>query len=306
MSEFKLHILGCGSAKPSRLHQPSCQVVERRGRLMLVDCGEGAQMSVCRQHLRMSRISDIFISHLHGDHLLGLPGLLSTMSLHDKGGVVTVHIMREGAEMLRHVLATVAHETSFEIQYDIVSPEGGTVYEDKSMTVTAFPLNHGVPCVGYRFDEKPKARHLRGDMIRFHDIPLSRLEAIRAGEDFVTADGRVIPNAVLTTDADPCMSYAYCSDTAFDPRVVEYVRGVTTLYHEATYTSELAEEARRRGHSTPAEAARIAEMAGAGRLILGHYSTRYESVDAHLAEARAIFPNTIAANEGMTIDLERI
>lgn len=304
MGEFTVTILGCGSATPSMRHLPSCQAIEYRGKVMLVDCGEGAQLSMRRNHIKFSRITDVYITHLHGDHLLGLPGLLSTMSLHEKGGKVRIHIFKEGAELLRHITNVVCHETSFEIEYCIVEPgKTQVVYEDNSLRVTAFPLFHRVPCVGYRFDEKPKSRHLRGDMVKFLNIPVSQLHSIKNGADYIKPDGEVVPNARLTTDADHSASYAYASDTMFDPRVADSVQGVDVLYHEATYASELAEQAKERGHSTPAEAAEIARLADVKTLVIGHFSKRYMDSEPLLAEARKNFPNTIAADEGMTITL---
>lgn len=304
MADFKVFVLGCGSAKPSVRHLPSCQAIEYRGKLMLVDCGEGAQLSICRQHLNFSRLTDVFISHLHGDHLLGLPGLLSTLSLHGKGGKVRVHIFEKGARLMHEILSTVGHETSFEIEYDILDPNGThVIYEDNALTVKSFPLYHSVPCVGFRFDEKPKPRHLRGDMAKFLEIPVRELAGIKAGADFVRADGTVFTNDRLTTPADPSASYAYCSDTMFNPAVAESVRGVDLLYHEATYGDELAVKGAERGHSTASEAAEIARLAGAKRLLIGHYSSRYNDTDELLQQARAVFPDTIAATEDMKIDL---
>ena len=304
MADFKVFVLGCGSAKPSVRHLPSCQAIEYRGKLMLVDCGEGAQLSICRQHLNFSRLTDVFISHLHGDHLLGLPGLLSTLSLHGKGGKVCVHIFEKGARLMHDILSTVGHETSFEIEYDILDPNGThVIYEDNALTVKSFPLYHSVPCVGFRFDEKPKPRHLRGDMAKFLERPVRELAGIKAGADFVRADGTVFTNDRLTTPADPSASYAYCSDTMFNPAVAESVRGVDLLNHEATYGDELAVKGAERGHSTASEAAEIARLAGAKRLLIGHYSSRYNDTDELLQQARAVFPDTIAATEGMKIDL---
>lgn len=304
MADFKVFVLGCGSAKPSVRHLPSCQAIEYRGKLMLVDCGEGAQLSICRQHLNFSRLTDVFISHLHGDHLLGLPGLLSTLSLHGKGGKVRVHIFEKGARLMHEILSTVGHETSFEIEYDILDPNGThVIYEDNALTVKSFPLYHSVPCVGFRFDEKPKPRHLRGDMAKFLEIPVRELAGIKAGADFVRADGTVFTNDRLTTPADPSASYAYCSDTMFNPAVAESVRGVDLLYHEATYGDELAVKGAERGHSTASEAAEIARLAGTKRLLIGHYSSRYNDTVELLQQARAVFPDTIAATEGMKIAL---
>ena len=303
MNEFCVHILGCGSAMPTTRHMPSCQAIEYREKVMIMDCGEGAQLSLRRAGIKFSRIAHVFISHLHGDHVLGLPGLLSTLAMHDLGNTVHVHIFEEGARLMQDILDVMCHGSAINVAWDIVSPEGGVVYEDRSITVTAFPLRHRVPCVGYRFQEKPKLRHLRGDMAKFLEIPVSLLPDIKAGADFVTPDGRVIPNDRLTTPADHAASYAYASDTMFSEDVIRAVSGVDVLYHEATYAHDRAEKAAVYGHSTAAQAAEVARRAGAGTLLLGHYSKRYEDTAMHLTDAREIFLNTIAVKEGDVIDI---
>lgn len=306
MEKFELDILGCGSATPSLRHLPASQVIDFRDNLMMVDCGEGAQLQMRRMKLKYSRLNHIFISHLHGDHCLGMPGLLSTLALHQRSGQVTVHMFQEGIDLFRPMIDFLCRERSYDLRFEPVDHAGGVVFENDSIIVKAFPLYHRVPTVGYIFSEKPKARHLRGDMIKFFEIPVKAIPDIKAGADFITPDGRLIENSRLTLPADPSMSYAYCSDTRFDMRVAEAVKGVDTIYHEATYLSSEADKAHDRFHSTAAEAAEIAKAAGARRLILGHYSKQYLNEEGHLAEARAIFPNTIAANEGMTIDLTKI
>lgn len=302
--DFTLNILGCGSATPSLRHLPACQVIDYRGSLMMIDCGEGAQLSMRRMGLKFSRLSHIFISHLHGDHCLGLPGLLSTLALHQKGGTLTVHTFAEGAEMFQRVMDFFCRERTFDLRFNILDPTRRQVALDTpSLTVEAFPLRHRVPCVGFLFREKPKARHIVGDMVRFYNVPVSQMKAIKEGADFVTPEGVVVPNARLTTDADPSSSYAYCSDTVFTPSLADEVRGVDLLYHEATYADDCAAKARERFHATASEAARIAQAAGARHLLLGHFSKAYTDESQHLAEARAIFPATTIAREGMVVEL---
>lgn len=303
MARFQVNILGCGSATPSIRHLPSCQVVDFRDNLFMIDCGEGAQLSMRRMKLKFSRLNHIFISHLHGDHCFGLPGLLSTLALHEKSGTVTIHIFKEGARIFGDMIKYFCRDTPFDIRFNIIEPTEAVIYEDDALTVSTFPLYHRVPCVGFLFREKPKPRHLRGDMVKFYNIPVKQLHGLKQGEDFVTADGITIPNDRLTTPADPSVSYAYCSDTMFDPRVAEAVKGVDAIYHEATYDDEFAAKARERGHSTAREAGKIAAAAGASRLILGHFSKRYLSDDNHLNQAREEFPNVTIANEGLKIDL---
>ena len=303
MADFKVNILGCGSATPSLRHMPSCQVVDHRDRLMMVDCGEGAQLAMRRMKLRYSRLNNIFISHLHGDHCLGLPGLLSTMALHDIEGTVTVHTFAEGAELFERIINFFCRERSYDLRFNIIKPEHAVIYEDKSLTVETFPLYHRVPCVGYIFREKPKLRHINREMVDFYKVPVAMMHSIKEGADFVLPDGTVVANERLTTPAEPAYSYAYCSDTVYNPLVAEAVKGVDVVYHEATYTDDDAEKARQRGHSTAGEAAKIALEAGAKKLIIGHYSKSYADESGHIADACRIFPDTIAANEGLTIDI---
>lgn len=307
MNEFRINYLGVGSATPSHLHMPSCQIIDFRGRLFMIDCGEGAQLAMRRMHLKFSRLEHIFISHLHGDHFFGLPGLLSTMALHDTGGNVTVHMPRQGVEWLRNTMASFCYHRSYELIIEPIEPEGGVVYNDDALTVTAFPLTHRVPCTGFLFRSAPGLRHLRKDMIEWLRIPIKDRHAIKEGADFVTDDGRVFENERLTTPGNPADSYAYCSDTIFDPGVVRYISPVETIYHEATYLESEKQKARDRFHSTAAEAVRVAVEAKARRLVLGHYSKSYPDTDGHmreaLAEAEALGQNIeiIAANEGMTL-----
>jgi len=303
MADFKVNILGCGSATPSLRHMPSCQVIDYRDKLMMVDCGEGAQLAMRRMSLKYSRLNNIFISHLHGDHCLGLPGLLSTMALHDVEGSVTVHTFAEGAELFSRMMDFFCRERSYELRFNIIKPERAIVYEDKSLTVETFPLYHRVPCVGYIFREKPKLRHLNREMVDFYNVPIAMRHAIKEGSDFVTPDGTIIANDRLTTPAEPSRSYAYCSDTIYDPRIAKAIKDIDVLYHEATYDDTKIEKAHQRGHSTAGEAAKAALQAGAKRLILGHFSKSYTDEAIHLADAQRIFPDTIIANEGLTIDI---
>ena len=190
MPDFKVHRLGCGSATPTAKHKPSCQVIETRGKLFMIDCGEGAQLEFRRQGLKFSRLNHIFISHMHGDHFLGLPGLLSTMALHQKEGEVTVHIHPEGAVLLQQIMAVLCRDTGFELKYDIIEPGGSYVlYEDKSLTVSTFPLYHRIACSGFMFKEKEPRRPLRADMLEFHKVPVAARRSIAEGADFTDAEG---------------------------------------------------------------------------------------------------------------------
>lgn len=304
MPNFSVNYLGCGSATPTMHHLPSCQVIDFRGQLMMVDCGEGAQLQYRRMHLKFSRLRHIFISHIHGDHFLGLPGLLSTLALHETGGTITVHAFREGIDILKRLMAVFCRETSYTIEYDEIEPSRGIVLDDKAITVETIPLAHRVPAVGFIFREKPGLRHLKGDMVKFLNIPIKELNAIKAGGSYTTPDGRFFTNEQLTTPATPAMSYGYCSDTAFKETIAECFAGVDTLYHEATYCNDNAFKAAPRGHSTAAQAGEAATIAGARRLVLGHYSSSYDNDEQFAREARATFAGeVIAAHEGLKIDL---
>lgn len=305
MANFSVNILGCGSASPSERHLPSCQVVDFRDKLMMIDCGEGAQLQFRRYHLKFSRLSHIFISHLHGDHFLGLPGLLSTMSMHEVQGTVTIHAFPEGLDILQKILDVFCRERSYNLILSPIDPKGGIVFDDKALSVEAFPLYHRVPAVGFFFREKPRPRKIIGDMVEFYNVPTFRRNALKQGEDYVTPEGVVIENHRLTLPPAPSTSYAYCSDTRFDERVADAIRGVDTIYHEATYLADSLHKAADRGHSTAAQAGRIATLAGAKRLILGHYSRSYDNDEAFAIEAATTFSGEIiAAREGMKINLE--
>lgn len=269
----------------------------------MVDCGESAQLQMRRMQLKFSRLNHIFISHLHGDHVLGLPGLLSTMALLQRTGTVTVHIFKDGAELMQNILNYFCRDMPYNVEFNIISRANEVIYENDAITVRTVPLFHRVPCVGFLFTEKPKGRHINGEMAQYHNVPKYAMESLRRGEDFVTATGDVIPNSWLTTEPDPCVSYAYCSDTMRNNRVAEAVQGVDWLYHEATYDSSLEAKAKERGHSTAADAAEIARLAGAKNLIIGHFSKRYTDDNVLLEDAKRIFPNTFLANEGKRFKL---
>lgn len=299
---FNVTILGCGSATPSLKHLPSCQIVEHNGSYFMVDCGEGAQLSLRRAGIKFGRLRHIFISHLHGDHILGLPGFLSSLSLHDFTGEMHVYMMPQGIEVIKQIMRVFAHTPGYTLVFHALECANHVVYEDDAITVSTFPLDHGVPAVGFIFREKPPMRHLRADMMDFYNVPVSRRHAIKAGADFVTDDGRIIPNSWLTTDPQPAASYAYASDTAYSQDVADAVKGVDTLYHEATYANDRADKAAQRKHSTAEQAARVAKAAGARRLVIGHFSKSYNSDESTLlSEACAVFPDTIMAREGMKL-----
>lgn len=270
----------------------------------MVDCGEGAQLAFMRQRLKFSRLNHIFLTHLHGDHVLGLPGLLSTLALGGAGGSLTIHTFAEGAEILKAILDFFAKDLTFELKFNIIKPEDAIILDTPSLRVRTVKLHHRVPTVGYIFEEKPKQRHIRRDMIDFHKVPVSKIRDIKEGADFIKEDGTVIKNALLTTAADPSLSYAHISDTIYMPELSKKIGPVDLLFHETTYLEENAAEARQRFHSTARQAALVARDAGAKRLLTGHYSSRYKDDSGFKAEAETIFPHVILNREGLITPLD--
>lgn len=304
MEPFKVHILGCGSALPTLQHNASSQIVELREKLFMIDCGEGTQMQLRRSRIHFSKIIAVFISHLHGDHCFGLPGMISTFGM--TGRTAPLHIYAPAAfePILDQTLSFFCQGLEFKVVFHAVdTTQNKVVYEDRSLTVETIPLQHRIDCCGYLFREKPILPHIRRDMIDFYKIPISQINNIKAGADWVTAEGEVIANSRLTTPAEPARSYAYCSDTRYIKTLHELVKGVSTLYHESTYSAEDAERARLYWHSTSQDAAKVARDASVGKLLLGHFSARYNNESQLLEEAKEIFPNSYLTCEGATFDI---
>ena len=302
MEQFDVHILGCGSAKPSARHKPSAQVVNIRGKLFMIDCGEAAQVGFARQGLNINRLGHVFISHNHGDHIFGLPGFISTMGL--LGRTATLHIYgpEETRRLLNVTLQTYCTNLDYAVEFHPVdTTRHSLIYEDRSVEVWSIPLAHRVPCCGFHFKEKPGLPHIRREMIDFYGIPLAQINNIKAGASWTTADGTIVPHERLTTPADPPRSYAYCSDTSYLPDLAETLRHTTLLYHEATYPAEFESHATKYGHTTAPQAAQLALDAEVGKLCLGHFSARIKDETAYLAEATAIFPNTVLADERLIL-----
>lgn len=303
MNQFEIHTLGCGSARPSLKHQPSSTVVNHRGNLFMIDCGEGAQLGFMRQRLSFSRLQHIFITHLHGDHVFGLPGLIGTLALNGTGGHITIHTFEEGRKQLSAIFDYFCRDTPFDIRFNVIEPEESVILETKTLTVRTIPLKHRVPTVGYVFEEKQSERHIKSDMTSFHNVPLSMMRRIKSGEDFIKPDGTVVPNAMLTSPPTPTLSYAHISDTAYIPDLAKKIGPVNLLFHETTYLEEHRTMAAPRGHSTARQAAMVARDAGAKALLTGHYSSRYRDDILFKKEAEEIFPNVILNNEGLVTNL---
>lgn len=304
MEKFEVHILGCGSALPTLRHNASSQVVDIRNKLFMIDCGEGTQVHLRRSRLKFSRINHIFISHLHGDHCFGLIGLISTFAMLERTAELHIHSHPHLQTLMKPLIAYFCNGMPYQVVFDHFDPSQRTViYDDRSVTVETIPLHHRLPTCGFLFREKPTLNHIRRDQVDFYQVPLHWLQRIKNGEDYRREDGTVIANALLTTPADKPRSYAYCSDTAYYPQIIEQIRGVDVLYHEATFAESEAARARQTLHSTARQAGTIAAAAAVKELVIGHYSARYEDETHLLQEAKEVFPETTLAFENRVIKL---
>jgi ribonuclease Z len=304
---MKLTILGSSSALPTSGRYPSAHVLNAHERLFLIDCGEGTQMQLRKTRIRFAKINHIFISHLHGDHVFGLYGLLSTFSLMGRTNPVHLYAPGNYENMLRSHLSDFDINLSFEI---IFTPLAGKdpvmILDDKYLTVTSFPLEHRIPAYGFLFREKTADRNIIREAIGKFQIPTVRIPAIKKGGDFITSDGTVIRNAEITHDPPEPLSYAYCSDTKYFRRLASFIMGVTVLYHEATFDKANQKLAKMTGHSTTLDAAKTAVNANAGTLIIGHFSARYKDVAPLVEESRTLFPSTYPAIDGKSYEIGNI
>jgi len=299
-----LTILGSSSALPTSERYPSAHVLKAHERLFLIDCGEGTQMQFRRNRIRFGRLNHIFISHLHGDHVFGLYGLLSTFSLMGRKSGLHLYAPENYMSILTSHLSDFDIKLGFDIDFVPLSGDDPVeILNDKYITVFSFPLKHRIPAFGFLFREKEAPRNIIKEKIKEYNIPVVRIPSIKNGEDFVLPTGRVISNSELTTDPPEPLSYAYCSDTRYFSRLSSFVKGVTVLYHEATFDKDKQDLAEKTGHSTTVDAARTALSAGAGSLIIGHFSARYRDVSPLVEETREVFPRSFAAVDGKSYDI---
>lgn len=305
METFRVHVLGCGSARPSMRHYASAQVVELRGKMFLVDCGEGTQMQLMRARINFNKVKAVFISHLHGDHCFGLFGLISSFGLLGRKAPLVVAAPAQFEQLFWQNMSTFCSGLDYEVEFrPLDTTQAAVAYDDRTLSVITIPLAHRLPCCGFLFREKPTLPHIRRDMIDCYGIPHSQINNIKMGADWVTPEGDRVPNGQLVTPAHPPRSYAYCSDTKYIPTLHQLVKGVSLLYHESTYDRQFEALAEKYFHSTAAQAATVARDAGAHRLMLGHYSSRYNDEQVLLDEAQTIFANAILAQEGLVVDVE--
>ncbi len=299
MTDFKIILLGNGSAVPTRQQHPSAQLLQYGHRRFLIDCGEGTQMQMLKYDVSRKNLSHIFISHLHGDHYFGLVGLIST--LHLFGREQPLHVY--GPEPLEEIIQMQFTASDTRLKFPLifhVLKQPGVIYEDNLLEISCFPLNHRIATWGFVFREKEKERNLRKDFVRRYAPGVEQMHRVKQGDDFVVSNGDVLKNEDITLDPPPARSYAYCSDTAYEPTIIPFIRSVSLLYHEATFDDAMVDIAAAKYHSTARQAAQIAADAGVRKLLLGHFSARFSDVAPLLEEARSVFENTMLSREGET------
>ena len=304
---MKLTILGSSSALPTSERFPPAHVLNVHERLFLIDCGEGTQMQMRKNRIRFGKINHIFISHLHGDHVFGLYGLLSTFSLMGRKNPLHLFAPEKYDLILQSHLRDFDIHLNYEINFiPLRGKDPVKILDDKYITVTSFPLEHRVPSFGFIFREKKSDRKIIKEYITRYNIPIAKILSVKKGEDFITSNGEIIRNEDITISPTDPLSYAYCGDTKYFKRLASFVKGVTVLYHEATFDKSNNDLAILTGHSTTINAANVAAEAEAGALIIGHFSARYKDIDALVEEARSIFRNTYAAIDSKSYDIGNI
>ena len=300
---MKLHILGCYAATPRTLTNPTSQILEIKNHMFLIDCGEGTQVQLRKSKVKFSRINHIFISHLHGDHFFGLPGLISTFRLLGRNKKMHIYGPKGIKEAITLLLKLGDSWTNFPLVFhELTSKETELIYEDDKVSVETIPLNHRVYTNGFLFKEKLGERKLNIVAVGKNKIDTSLYQNIKNGRDITLANGEVITNAELTYNPSKPKTYAFCSDTAYKPEIVPQIKGVDVLYHESTFLDSEEHLSAKTKHATAKEAAAIAKEANVGTLILGHYSTRYKSIELFKEEAQTIFENVELADDGKVFE----
>ena len=302
---MNLTILGCYAATPRTITNPTSQVLEIRNRLFLIDCGEGTQVQLRKSKIKFSRINHIFISHLHGDHMYGLVGLISTFMLLNRKTDLHVYGPKGIKEIVLLQLRYSNSFTGYNLYFhELTSTASTTLFEDEKVIVKTIPLKHRIYTNGFLFQEKIGDRKLNIDAVHEHNIETCYFQKIKNGKDITLDDGTIIPNEELTFDPIPAKSYAFCSDTMYDESILPLLLNVDVLYHETTFLESEADKAEKTMHSTAKEAATIALKANVKQLMLGHYSTRYENIELFKEEAETIFPNILLADDGKTFEFD--
>jgi len=303
---FSITILGSNSALPTSERYPTAQVLNVSERFFLIDCGEGTQLQLRRNKIKFSKINHIFISHLHGDHCFGLIGLISTFGLLGRKNDLFIHAHSDLSSILNPQLEYFCRDLPFNV---IIKPFDASntsiIYEDKHVSVETIPLVHRIPTVGFLFKQKPEELKLKKSFVFSYQPSIKQMLAIKQGEDFVSNEGEVISNSEITLPQELPLSYAFCTDTRYTEKIIEQIYGADVLYHEATFTKENKVLAKKTFHSTAQQAGMLAQKANVGKLLIGHFSSRYYDLQPFLEEAQQEFPNTFLAREGNEFQLKR-
>jgi len=300
---LKLTVLGNNSALPAFGRHPTAQVVSVYGDLLLIDCGESTQIQLQRFGLKWRKIEHIFISHMHGDHYFGLPGLINSMSL--LGRVAPLHLYgpAELEPIIQQILKVADTVLSYPFHFHALPEDSQVLVEEEYYKVTCFPVSHRIFCHGFVVEQKSKGRKILPEKCRENEIPLYFYDRLKKGEDYETKDGRIIKNEWVTIEGPEEKKYAYCADTIFTDSYLQYIKDADTIYHEATYLEKDAQKAADRFHTTAKQAAEMAKMANAKQLLLGHFSSKYRELEPFKEEASEIFPNVVVTIEGTTYDI---
>ncbi|MFW6095994.1 MAG: ribonuclease Z [Bacteroidota bacterium] len=305
--KFELTILGSSSALPTSQRNLTAHMLNVYERFFLIDCGEGTQLQIRKNKLRLSKINHIFISHNHGDHIYGLFGLLSSFNLLGRTNDLNIYAHKELRKGIKYIIRNYESQFNYKIQFHELNPNTKEkIFEDKNIEVYAFPLLHKIPTSGFLFVEKPRLPNIKKEYVQKYNIPIRDIRNIKEGGSYVTKEGIEIFHQELTYPPYKPRSYAYCTDTAYNRDILPIIKNVDLLYHEATFNEEHAELAGETFHSTAKQAATIAKEAEAKSLIIGHFSSRYKKIDQHLAEAKSIFKNTITAYDGLYFSVDPV
>ncbi|MEO7984020.1 MAG: ribonuclease Z [Bacteroidota bacterium] len=299
---FAVTILGNNSAVPAFDRHPTSQVVTLDGNNYLVDCGEGTQIQLINYKIRRSRISNIFISHLHGDHYFGLIGLINSFSL--LGHQQELHVF--GPSHLKEIVDLQLKVADTQVCYPLhihSITKAATLLDNEKITVKCFPTNHRIECYGFSFEEKKQLRKLNPEKAREYEVPTLFYDRLKNGEDYLRKDGTLIKNELVTEAGQPARRYAFCADTKYDESLLPHITGADMIYHETTYLDHLRERAESRFHSTTKQAAALAKKAGVKKLLIGHFSSKYDTLEEFEAEAREVFPDTDLALEGVCYEI---
>ncbi len=304
--KFKLTILGSSGAVPFKDRFPTAHVLNIREQLFLIDCAEGTQMRMSRFNIKRGKINHIFISHLHGDHIFGLPGLLTSFGMNHREAPLHIYSPKGLKGMIDGLFPYEEKGPPYPIHYhELDTNQSQLIFENKEVEVFSIPLQHGIDCNGYLFKEKKLPRNMLREKIEEYQIPFQQIPSIKEGADWINPKGEIIKNEELTKSSPEPRSYAFCSDTAYTESIIPIIEDVDLLYHEATFLHKDIDKAIATHHSTAQQAAMIAKKANVQQLVIGHYSARYEEKEDHLTEAKAIFKATHLAYDGAIFEVEK-